>query len=104
MEIKNTLARVVDPYAQARIDGAEKDGRKEAAATQAPAKGDRISLSPEALLRTAAHSAATQAPDVRREKVDAIKERVAAGEYTVDSRKIATKLLADENALAGSLQ
>ncbi len=102
MEIKNTLARVVDPYAQARIEGNEKDARKETAKA-APAAGDRISLSPEALLRTAAHSAVTQAPDVRREKVDAIKEKVVSGQYTVDSKNIAAKLLADEGALAKSI-
>ena len=105
MEIKNSLTRGVDPYTQTRVDTAvEKDGRKEAAQAGRQPAGDRISLSPEAMLRTAAHSAATQAPDVRQEKVDAIKERIAAGEYSVDSKKIAEKLLADESALAGAMK
>ena len=105
MEINNSLTRGVDPYTQTRVDAAvEKDGRKEAVKTAQQPAGDRISLSPEAMLRTAAHSAATQAPDVRQEKVDAIKERIAAGEYTVDSKKIAEKLLGDESALAGAVK
>lgn len=105
MEIKNNLTRGIDPYAQARVDGAaDKDARKEGAAAVARPTGDRISLSPEAMLRTTAHSAATQAPEVRQEKVDAIKEQIATGTYTVDSKKIASRMLADDSALAGSLK
>ena len=106
MEIKNSLVRNLDPY-QAKVDkeAVEREiGRaKSAAQPPAPAQGDRISLSDSARLHTAAHTEAAHAPDVRREMVDAIKQRVDSGEYTVDARKVAEKLVQDELLLAGTL-
>lgn len=110
MEIKNSLLRNLDPYRN-KIDSKEAAasggaGRSKGSAAQgqaSAAQGDRVSLSSSALLHTTAHAAASGAPDVRREKVDALKERVASGEYTVDSRKVAEKLLESEALLAGTL-
>ena len=36
-----------------------------------------------------------ETPDVRLEKVQALKEKIEAGEYEVDSRKVADKMLRD---------
>jgi len=106
MEIKSSLVRNLDPY-QAKVDKEAADaaaGRaKSAAAHPTPAQGDRISLSPAARLHTAAHVETAHAPEVRREIVDAIKQRVDSGEYTVDARKVAEKLVQDELLLAGTL-
>jgi flagellar biosynthesis anti-sigma factor FlgM len=41
---------------------------------------------------------------VRREKVDAIKERLAAGAYEVDAKAIAQKLLRSNAELAQTLE
>lgn len=107
MEIKNALLRNIDPY-RARIDTKETAdpaaGRaKSAVQNSAAAQGDRVSLSSSARLHTAAHAAAANAPEVRQEKVDTIKQRVDSGEYTVDSRKVAEKLVQSEALLAGTL-
>jgi negative regulator of flagellin synthesis FlgM len=107
MEIKNSLLKNVDPYR------ATLDAKAEAAARQKPGVagqaqtpgqvGDRVSLSPSALLHTTAHAAANAAPDVRQEKVDGIKDRLADGSYAVDAKKIAEKLVQSEVFLAGAL-
>lgn len=109
MDIKNSLLKGADPY-KAALEAKEgvKGARASAAQAQhrapTPAQtGDRVSLSPAAMLHTAARSAADQAPELRQEKVDGLKERVAAGNYAVDSKKVAEKLLQTEAFLAGTL-
>lgn len=110
MEIKNSLLKNIDPY-RAKLDSEESaatgrvrsPGGQEGTSPAAP-KGDRVTLSSSALLHTAAHSAAGSAPEVRQEKVDAIKERIAAGEYHIDAKKIAEKLVQNEALLAGTLK
>ena len=103
MEIKNTLQKLADPY-RTQIENTPREGRANTQAAEAQPKGDRVSLSPEALLRTEAYSAAMNAPDVRAAKVNDIKERVASGEYKVDAKNIAAKLLQSETDLAGAVK
>lgn len=104
MEIKNSLLRNVDPY-RTQLGKQQDAAKKTSADTQntAATSGDRVSLSPSARLHTAAHAAVSSAPELRQEKVDALKERVDSGNYTVDSRKVAEKLLQSEGSLARTL-
>lgn len=108
MEIKNSLLKGVDPY-KATLDANKAEAAKARAGQAesqqaAPAQGgDKVSLSSEARLHTVARQVASQAPEVRQEKVDSLKERVTAGDYTVDSRKVAEKLLEGDAMLAGTL-
>lgn len=108
MEIKNSLMKGVDPY-KSVLDAKNEavDGRAARADGQTPAApqtGDRVSLSPGAMLHNTAHAAMSRAPEVRQEKVDGLKERVADGSYTVDSKKVAEKLVQSETLLAGTLR
>jgi negative regulator of flagellin synthesis FlgM len=97
MQIKN-LIDGLGPYDKAKLEKAESDKAKARRGDKAAGKdaGDKVSLSPEAKLRTEAYKAAQDAPEVRHDKVAAIKAQIASGEYTVDSRKIAEKLVRDE--------
>ena len=106
MEIKNTLLKQVDPYRTTidpKKDAAAGRARNSGEASPGAVQGDRVSLSPSALMHTTAHAAATKAPEIRQEKVDGIKERLANGEYTIDSKHIAKKLLENDALLAGTL-
>lgn len=98
MEIKNTLSQLA-PYTRTRrtsLTGAAP--RKNTAA--APVEtGDRVSLSSAARLRTEALSAASAAPEIRAAKVAEIKAKVDSGEYTVDSKTLATNLMQEEPGL-----
>ncbi len=102
MEIKNTL-NPLDPYSRTQIAGAKAQAAQRSANTAqtAPAQegGDRVSLSPEAKLRTEALSSALNAPDVRQAKVAELKARVESGEYLPDGKAIAAKLLQEEPGL-----
>ena len=98
MEIKNNLNQL-DPYTRTKITGTNSQDAKRganAAAAPAPESGDRISLSPEAKLRTEAYTTAMNAPDIRQSKIDALKAQVESGTYQTDSKAIASKLLAEE--------
>lgn len=104
MEIKNTLLRSVDPYNRTRVEKQPGDAAERAAQAPATPQGDRVSLSGEAKLHAAARTEIAAAPEVRREKVDALKQSVGDGSYTVDTRKVALKLLSSEAFLAGTLE
>lgn len=102
MEIKNTIGQI-NPY-QAQLDRAQHPGEKGKAAksgdtAESARKGDTVTLSSGAKLRAEADAAAASAPDIRQDKIDAIKARIEAGEYSVDSRRIASRLLAEEPGL-----
>ena len=107
MEIKNNLLKQTDTYRSSLNETQNAAARRAAQASPenaAKAQGDRVSVSPEALLRTEAYKAANAAPEVRQEKVDAIKEKVSSGTYTIDSKNIAKKLLESDALLAGTIR
>lgn len=102
MEIKNISLETyrsrmeqTDSAFRSREAGAARAGSSPASASH----GDRVSVSRDAMLRTEAFSAAMSASDVRREKVDAIKEELASGRYKIDNRRIAEKLVQSEVGL-----
>ena len=102
MEIKNNLNQL-DPYSRTQIAGTKTQAAQRGANTAQPASvqegGDRVSVSPEAKLRTEALTTALNAPDVRQAKVAELKARVESGEYAPDSTAIAAKLLQEESGL-----
>jgi negative regulator of flagellin synthesis FlgM len=62
----------------------------QAAVTRQP---DAVSISDKARSLSAAHKAVADAPEVREDRVNALKAAIAAGTYSVNSRTLATKLL-----------
>ena len=96
MKVYDYTAKL-DPYSTSLKKGqrSEQAGREQASSDIEP-KGDRVSLSGEGRLRTEAYKEAMNAPDVRSDKVAAIKARIEAGEYEIDSTKIAEGILKDE--------
>lgn len=101
MEIKNNINNL-DPYNRTSLtNAAGQIGARGTAQAQPSAgeTGDRVSLSPEAKLRTEALTTAMNAPEVRQAKVDAIKASVDSGEYAVDGKALAAKLIQEEPGL-----
>ncbi len=73
---------------------------------EAPSKGkevskekDTISLSSEAKLLAVGLREAQNAPEVRREKVDALKQQIADNTYTPNTKNIATKIVDEQMEL-----
>jgi flagellar biosynthesis anti-sigma factor FlgM len=109
MEINKSLLHNADPY---RLDADQTARAAQAARFQerrggrevaGKAEGDRVSLSPAALLHTAVRAEAGKAPDIRREKVESLKTLMENGGYVADSKATAAGLLKDEAFLAGAL-
>ena len=107
MEIKNTLLKQLDPYRSkidAKTEAASARPHGAGETSQASAQGDRVSLSSSALLHTVAHTTASKTPEVRQEKIDSLRERLSSGDYTIDSKNIAKKLLESDAFLASTLE
>jgi flagellar biosynthesis anti-sigma factor FlgM len=100
MDIKNVNTQLIAGY-RPQMERTEDAAGKAAKAEDARpgSEGDTIRLSGEAKLRTAARSAAMQADDMRRERVDVLKTQVADGTYSIDNENIAAKLLQEEAEL-----
>lgn len=99
MDIKNTGQ--MELYTRFQLDRTDKSGAPNPGApaqssTALTPKSDTVTVSNEAVLRTDAYRTAMATPPVRQEKVDAIKSQIQNGSYTIDSRRIATKLLTEE--------
>jgi flagellar biosynthesis anti-sigma factor FlgM len=57
--------------------------------------GDSVSLSPQARFLQSAREALGEVPEIREEKVAAIRAQIEAGTYKVDGEKIAGKMIAE---------
>jgi negative regulator of flagellin synthesis FlgM len=82
---KQELKSPAEKLAEARVDGPESS-----AATVA---GDKVILSDRSKLIAKARELATQAPDIRSEKVADLTARIAAGTYKVSSEQVANSII-----------
>ena len=102
MDIKTILGGV-NPYAN-KVEQGEEAGaaakiakaRAKAKAKESSSTGDRVSVSEDAKLVAEAAKRAAESPDVRVDRVEALKAQVQSGNYTPDPRKIAQKLVDGE--------
>jgi len=105
MDVKGIISGV-NPYLSSKAGGAEaRDGDLQAAKTgaqQAAAAGDTVTISDAAKLQALATREASQAPDIRKEKVEEVKQRVQSGQYKTDSRKIAEGIVKSDLGLVVS--
>ncbi len=73
--------------------GAQQPGKAGRHAHHAAAKADSVTLSDSARSLAAARQAVQDAPDVRHEKVAAIKQQVDTGTYSVPASVLARKMV-----------
>jgi negative regulator of flagellin synthesis FlgM len=96
MDIKQILGGV-NPYVQSKVDkgeaGSSASKTDSTKGKSAVVSGDTVSLSDNAKLVAQAASNAQVSPDVRVDRVQALKAQVQAGTYNPDSQKIAEKLV-----------
>lgn len=60
---------------------------------------DSVNVSQEALLITEALRGAQNAPDLRAEKIEALRAKIASGEYQIDNKVLAANILREEAPL-----
>lgn len=101
MEIRNILSKEMDGYGKLEsIQNARAEEAKRKTATAARS-GDRATVSTEGKLRGEAFSAALAAAEVRYEKVNNLRSQLENGEYQINPRAIAEKMLADDRIILG---
>lgn len=89
MEIKNNTNRLEPHLNQLKVEQGQE--RAQAEKDAAPAADTVQFKSPG--LRSAIEQAAQGAPEVREDRVSAIKAQIANGTYSTDSKAIASKIL-----------
>lgn len=80
----------------------ENSSQRQAQAAPPQSQTDTAHFSAEARLLAEARSTAASAPDVREDKVNALRTQVQAGTYQPDSTAIARNLLQEDMAIFGS--
>jgi negative regulator of flagellin synthesis FlgM len=61
--------------------------------TKAASNGDKVALSPQARQIQEARVIIDSLPDVRQDKIDELKSRIANNTYEIDAKKIAEKMI-----------
>lgn len=99
-----------NPIQNSEVKGAKAAGKAQASKASdkaAPSKEPRdtsavkAEVSDRAREMATAKTAATNAPDVREEKIAALKARIAAGKYNVDNQAVADRLVDDHVRMSG---
>lgn len=102
MEIQGKINTFLDPYgntASLEKSGEAKLKGRTSSTTSESSQGDTVSVSQEAQLLTEARRTAQNTPDVRAEKVEALRIQVSNGTYKPDSKLIAANLVREEPSL-----
>ncbi|MCH5144005.1 flagellar biosynthesis anti-sigma factor FlgM [Desulfovibrio sp. UIB00] len=102
MEIQGKINTLLDPYSNTANLEKSGEARLKGRASATPpegSQGDTVSVSQDALLLTEARRTAQNTPDVRAEKVEALRIQVSNGTYKPDSKLIAANLVREEPGL-----
>lgn len=103
MEIQGKISNFLDPYSNTanleKSGEAKLKGRTSSTTTSESSQGDTVSVSQEAQLLTEARRTAQNTPDVRAERVEALRIQVSNGTYKPDSKLIAANLVREEPGL-----
>ncbi len=91
--VQNTDVAGAKSSARAAAAKQSKLGGKPGEATAVPAGTAEISSRGKEL--ASAKAAATRAPDVREERIAELKKRIEAGQYQVDAKKVADRMVDD---------
>ncbi len=78
-------------------------GKSADAPAKAVAESAHVQLTDSAMQLAALEKAIAKVPDVDMERVEAVRDEIDSGEYVVDSRRIAAKLVQLERSLGSAL-
>ncbi|MFP4213109.1 MAG: flagellar biosynthesis anti-sigma factor FlgM [Desulfohalobiaceae bacterium] len=94
MQINNLLAKL-NTLNQEKIQGKDQN-RAPSQQQDAGQEQDKVQLSSQAQALSQVHKGAEEGPEIRQEKVEALKQMVQNGDYEPDSEKTAQALLQQE--------
>lgn len=101
MNISNTGPREL--YNQVQMTKVENRVNAQSGQSHGTAQvhSDKVSVSDEGVLRTEAYRTAMNSGDVRQDKINSIKDRIANGSYEISATRIAANLLQQEAEMFG---
>lgn len=102
MEAGNTTPSFFDPAFKSPLPVLARQAEEatdDNAALESPATADTINVSRDALLLTEALRTAQNTPDVRIDKVEALRAKLANGTYEIDVKRIAASLIREDPGL-----
>jgi len=94
MQIKDVL-NAVKGYEKPETEEVGRTSRKDSSG-RTSGRSDSVRISQEGRLFARALREAQESPEVRRARVNEIKEQVDAGTYVIDSRKTAAKIVEED--------
>ena len=106
--ISNTSPTATDNRSTVRQSGNQPAGTENGAGSgvgngnvsnQGASQTDAVSISSRAADLQSLEASITQLPDVDASRVNALREQISAGNYAVDSQRLADKMLAFERSL-----
>lgn len=80
-------------------EGAAKTANNSAQAAQNSGSGERLSLSHQADRLNQLNELAKASPDIDSSRVDSLRQAIANGEYTVDAKGLASRMLGNASQL-----
>lgn len=95
-------SEVAQSSAAKKADKAKEAKEKKSAAATEILGAAKTEISPKAKEAAQAKAVATSAPDVREERVAALKKQIAEGKYKIDADAIASKMVDEHLATAGA--
>lgn len=98
MDIK-TVTDPLGAYSRNSVDGVKGKDRKTGESSGSRASPDRVSVSDEGRIFSSALQEAQSTSDVRTDKVNRIREMIQNGEYHLDTKRIAQKLVESDSEL-----
>lgn len=94
MQIKDVLS-AVKGYEKPETEAVDRPARKDKPAKSSSGR-DSVRISREGQLFARALREAQESPEVRRARVNEIKEQVESGTYVIDTRKTAAKIVEED--------
>jgi len=96
----NGYGRTEMPGSGTRTGSVKRPAESSATGAENNARSDEVALTDTALRLKRIEAGLSDVPEVDQAKVEALRERISAGEYTVDGRDVARKLAQMESQLA----
>lgn len=95
MKVSETRNQLHELLQQQQAAEKTSQGRENRSVSGSVAPEEKVTLSERAREIQQVRQAVEALPDVREEKVDELKERIASGEYRVDGEKVAEKMIGE---------
>jgi negative regulator of flagellin synthesis FlgM len=87
------MVRISGPNRPSSVSSAKAGGKKRASPSASAGASDRVQVADATALRAKAKAMIADMPDVRLERIEEIRGALEQGQYEVDNRKVAARII-----------